>query len=468
MPAHDASALGMPVLSPTAAPFAMPDVPDAREMATASERLRALASLSGSLTDSLSPEDAADLVEKKALSALGATSAVVVTLGNFPTATSGSSKPAQTPGPALLTVVHAIGVPADVRAALELLPLEAAVPLAQVARDGKPLFLPSELELCRYPDWGAAMIAAGTRSAAAVPVWANGELRGVLGLTWSVPRAFDEDECAFVLTLGVMCAQAILRAHLRAAEKQAREHAEHANRSKTQFLTMISHELRTPMNAVLGYTDLLADEVVGPITTLQRGHLSRMRASGSHLLGLIEELLGYARNDAGIDPIRPESVILADVVEQSLDLVRPAAAIKGLRLRVEGPPAAIELHTDPRKLKQILVNLIANAVKFTDSGAVVIVLRVEGVDANVMVFIEVTDTGMGIAPDDRERIFEAFWQSNSMTAHASGGTGLGLPFARQLARLLGGDVIVGKSEIGFGSTFVVSLPARYVARAPVA
>ena len=348
------------------------------------------------------------------------------------------------------------------RAALDQLPLDAPVPLAEVARSGEPLFLPSEQELRGYPDWGGAMINAGACAAAIVPVWANGELRGVLGLAWAAPRTFDEDERAFVLTLGVMCAQAIMRAHLRAAERQAREAAEHANRSKARFVAKLSHELRTPMNAVLGYTNLIADEIDGPISALQRDHLGRARASGVHVLGLIEDLLGYARVEAGEEIVRAEPALLTDVVEQSLVLIRPLADRKGLNIRTQGPSEPTELHTDARKLRQILVNVLANAVKFTDSGSVSLSFHLEGAEeAIVTTYFEVTDTGPGISLVDQEHIFEPFWQADPMSTNSSGGTGLGLSVARQLARLLGGDVFVTRSVIGEGSTFVVSVPARY-------
>lgn len=427
----------------------------------ASHRLRALAALSGSLTDSLTPQDAANLVEQKALSALDATSAVVVTLGPFPPAQSHAIATYAPPVATTLNVVHAIGLPAEVRAALDQLPLDAAVPLAEVAREGKPVFLHSEEELRQYPDWGDAMIRAGARAAAIVPVWANGELRGVLGLAWANPHTFDEDERAFVLTLGVMCAQAIMRAHLRAAELEAREAAERANLSKAHFLTTISHELRTPMNAVLGYVELVVDEIDGPVSAVQKDHLGRVRASGKHLLALIEDLLGYARIEAGEEVVRPESVLLTDIVEESLVLVRPIAEKKGLRIRVEGTAQPVELHTDKRKVCQILVNLLANAVKFSDGGDVVLLLRVEGLDADVRVYLEVTDTGRGIALADQAHIFDAFWQADPASADTAGSTGLGLSVARQLARLLGGDVTVTRTGLGAGSTFVVSLPARY-------
>jgi signal transduction histidine kinase len=436
------------------------------EISGASRRLRALAALSGSLTDALGPEEAADLVEQKALSALGATSAVVVTLGPFPPPIAQSVGAFAPNFSTTLTVVHAIGLPAEVSAALEQLPLDAPVPLAEVARSGGPLFLSSEEDLRRYPDWGGAMIGAGACAAAIVPVWANGELRGVLGLAWAERRSFDEDERAFVLTLGVMCAQAIMRAHLRAAERQAREAAEQANQSKAHFVATISHELRTPMNAVLGYTELLVDEIDGPITALQKDHLGRARASGQHVLGLIEDLLSYARVEAGEEVVRAEPVRLADVVEQSLVLIRPLADRKGLHIRTHGPSEPTELHTDPRKLRQILVNVLANAVKFTDDGDVRLFFHVEGEadEAVVTIYFEVTDTGPGMSLLDQEHIFEPFWQADPMSRNSSGSTGLGLSVARQLARLLGGDVLVTRSVIGEGSTFVVSLPARYAGR----
>jgi signal transduction histidine kinase len=419
--------------------------------------LRALAELSGSLTDPLSPEEAADLVERQALAVLGASSAVVVTLARLaPNDATGA--PASVGPRDVLKLVHAIGLPADVSATLQQFPLDAPVPLADVARTGEPMFLKSQGELRKYPEWGAALIDAGACAAAAVPVWANRHLRGVLGLTWPAPHEFDADERAFVVSLGVMCAQAIIRGQLSVAERRARENAEVANQAKTQFLRTITHELRTPMTAVLGYTGLLADEVSGPINTVQKDHLRRMRNSSEHMLALIEQLLGFAKLDAGEDEVRIERVIAADIVEQALELVMPLVRQKGLRVRVEMPDAPIELQTDPLKLRQILLNLLANAVKYTDDGGVMLVLRIDGIGVELRVYFEVTDSGRGISRADQEHVFEAFWQADQTLTRTSAGTGLGLAVARQLARLLGGDVIIAKSEIGRGSTFIASLP----------
>jgi len=188
---------------------------DLGAISNASRRLRALAVLSGSLTDPLTAEEAADLVEQQALTVLGASSAVVVTLAqhapNGP-AHAREISPAAAPLPArspdVLTLVHAIGLSADLKATLQRFPLDAPLPLAEVARIGEPIFLESPDELRRYDAWGGALIRAGACAAAAVPVWANRQLRGVLGLTWAAPHLFDEDERAFVISLGVMCAQA--------------------------------------------------------------------------------------------------------------------------------------------------------------------------------------------------------------------------------------------------------------------
>jgi signal transduction histidine kinase len=257
-----------------------------------------------------------------------------------------------------------------------------------------------------------------------------------------------------------MCAQAIMRSHLRDAEREAREVAEHANLTKAQFVATISHELRTPLNAVLGYTALLQD-VYGPGTSIQQEHLGRVRQTSAHLISLIEDLLGYARIEAGEEVVRVETVDLATVVGESLVLVRPLADAKGIGIRVDGPDTPISLTTDPRKVRQIIVNLVANAVKFTTVGDVVIGLGLHGQGIQVSVIIEITDTGVGISEEHRDHVFDPFWRVDPLVRRDEGSSGLGLSTARQLARLLGGDVTIGKSTPTIGSTFVVLLPLVY-------
>lgn len=429
----------------------------------ASRRLRALAALSGSLTDALTPTEAANLVEQKALSALDATSAVVVTLGAFPPPPRAAQSVAEA---ATLHVVHAIGLPTVVTSALEAVALDAPVPFAEVARQGEPLFLPDEQHMRRYPHWAEAMIEAGLCSAAIVPVWANGELRGVLGLAWPGNRVFDEDERAFVLTLGVMCAQAIMRAHLRAAERSARDDAdvarivaEHANRSKADFVATISHELRTPINAVMGYTELLTDEIYGPVTVEQREHLSRVRVSGQHLMGLIEDLLSFARVDSGHETIHTEPVRLSLAVDESMAIVTPLARAKRLAVRVERPADDVTLYTDARKLRQIMVNVLANAVKYSTVGEIALVIVVDETKPPVSIRFAISDHGVGMDAQQQQQAFEPFWRADRLKSGA-GGTGLGLSVARHLARLLGGDLVISESEPGKGTTVVLTLPLQ--------
>jgi signal transduction histidine kinase len=184
-----------------------------------------------------------------------------------------------------------------------------------------------------------------------------------------------------------------------------------------------------------------------------------MRASGRRLAGLVEDLLGYARIEAGVETVSRDSFLLSDVVEQTLILIRPLAGSKGLSLRVSGVDAPVTLRTDRRKLCQILTNLLANAVKFTSEGHVGLHVRSEGTAPAPRVVFEVEDSGDGIAVENREHVFDVFWRANLGESNLAASSGLGLSVARQLARLLGGDVVVGSSNLGVGTTFVVSLPA---------
>jgi signal transduction histidine kinase len=257
-----------------------------------------------------------------------------------------------------------------------------------------------------------------------------------------------------------MCAQAIMRAHLKHAEREARDSAERANMSKANFVATISHELRTPINAVIGYTDLLSQGIDGPINSGQEQRLARMRASGRHLLSLIDELLSYARIEAGAESVRPEQLELRDIVAQSVELVRPLAVLKGLQLRMHGMDVPTMLFTDQVKLRQIFVNIIANGVKFTSLGEVAVTLRPEK-SASGALLIDVTDTGIGINDEDRDHIFNPFWQKDPTQQNTAGSSGLGLSVARNLARLLGGDVVVHSSVAGHGTTFLLSLPSTF-------
>ena len=287
-----------------------------------------------------------------------------------------------------------------------------------------------------------------------VALRARGRTLGVMSLsTTGGRRRFDEQDRALIEELAQRVAMAVDNARLHDAERRARAEAEAANQAKSDFLAIMSHELRTPLTAVVGYTELLADEVVGPVNDTQRDHLSRVRASSEHLLMLIEDILSFARIEAGREHVRVEDFGLAALLEQAASIVRPLAEKKSLDFTLTGHDSRALMRSDPQKVRQIIINLLANAVKFTTAGAVRLSARV----CNDRVQFEVSDTGPGIAGEHLERVFDAFWQVDQRMTRRAGGTGLGLSVARQLARLLGGNVSA-RSTIGEGSVFTVDLP----------
>jgi signal transduction histidine kinase len=248
------------------------------------------------------------------------------------------------------------------------------------------------------------------------------------------------------------------RAHAEWALKEAEEaraEAERANNSKTDFLAVMSHELRTPLTAIMGYEELLSDGITGPVTELQRQQLGRINASARHLLGLIDEILTFARVDIGRERVRWESMSINHTLGDAAALVEPMAAAKDIRFIVELLEEDQAIQTDGTKLRQMLVNMLSNGIKFTDKGEV----RVSCLVDNGMLEVRIADTGVGIPPENVENVFEPFWQAEQTATRRTGGTGLGLSVTRKLARLLGGDVTVA-SRPGAGTTFMLRLPMK--------
>ena len=243
--------------------------------------------------------------------------------------------------------------------------------------------------------------------------------------------------------------------------QQARAEAEEASKAKSSFLATMSHELRTPLNAVIGYASLLGDEITGPLNDGQKRQIERIGVSARHLLALIDEVLTLSRLEAGKEQLVTGPVRVASAVDDAASIIEPLATGKGLDFRAEWPAEDVVISSDAGKVRQILLNLLANAVKFTERGEVT--LRARANDG--VVAFEVHDTGIGIAPRDLERVFEPFWQVEANVARRVPGTGLGLGVSRQLAHRLGGEVTV-ESEIGRGSTFTLSLPREGPARRP--
>ena len=295
---------------------------------------------------------------------------------------------------------------------------------------------------------------AGYRSLLAVPLLSEDEVVGVLLVNRREPGEFPPRIVELLRTFASQSALAIENARLfREIEDKSRE-LEAANRHKDEFLASMSHELRTPLNAVIGFSEVLLERMFGEVNDKQEEYLNDILASGRHLLSLINDILDLAKIEAGRMELDVEDFDLAAAIDNALVLIRERATRKGLALDTHVDPVLGGVRGDQRKIKQVLVNLLSNAVKFTPEGGRIEVRaqRVDGVAE-----ISVVDTGIGIATEDHETVFEEFRQVGTDYAKKHEGTGLGLALARKFVELHGGRIWV-KSRLGEGSTFTFTIP----------
>jgi len=243
------------------------------------------------------------------------------------------------------------------------------------------------------------------------------------------------------------------RLQMERALAAARDQAEQANRAKSEFLANMSHELRTPLNAIIGFTGIIKDGIVGTVNEEQAKQLGMVYRSAQHLLELINDILDLSRVEAGRVDIFTESFPLAPLLEELQALMQPLADVKNLTLQLESA-APGSLMTDRGKLRQVLVNLLGNAIKFTETGSVSLSCQQTGED----IVFEVTDTGRGIANADQRRIFNTFEQADIGAGREYEGTGLGLAISQRFIEMLGGEIGVARSAPGEGTTFYVRLP----------
>ncbi|HEY0304133.1 MAG TPA: ATP-binding protein [Longimicrobiales bacterium] len=241
------------------------------------------------------------------------------------------------------------------------------------------------------------------------------------------------------------------------ALNEARDRAESASKAKSEFLAAISHELRTPLTAILGYADLMQSEIGGTLNPVQHDHLERITAGTWHLIRIIDEILSFSRVEAKKYEVGLEPLDVGEVVHDVVGLLAQQAAVKGIGLEIELPEAPIAIETDPLKLRQILLNVIGNAIKFTDVGSITVQVRAD----KTHVYCRIVDTGSGIPPRMQSLVFEPFVQADQTATRAKGGTGLGLALSRGLAELLGGQLTL-ESSGAKGSVFLLKLPLRAV------
>ena len=299
------------------------------------------------------------------------------------------------------------------------------------------------------------MVQEGIRATLMLPLLAGEKPVGVFFLDSLTPGAYTERDLELVDPVAQQLALAIQNAQLfREVEDKGRQ-IEIASKHKSQFLANMSHELRTPLNAILGYTALILDNIYGEVPEKIRDVLQRLDKSGHHLLGLINDVLDLSKIEAGLLTLSLADYSMREVVQTAVAEVESLAAEKKLALKVTAAADLPRARGDARRITQVLLNLVGNAIKFTEAGEV----RVEVTAADGAFLVSVADTGPGIAEADQEKIFEEFQQADGSSTREKGGTGLGLSIARRIIELHGGRIWV-ESKLGEGSTFRVTLPVH--------
>lgn len=351
---------------------------------------------------------------------------------------------------------------------------DAPIGVPNVLRTGKTEFYPQItddllVQIARDEEHLALLRRIGFRSAIIVPLIARGRTLGAITLACEQDRCFDEADLHVAEDLASRGAVAVDNARLyqeaQAAEadaERARAQAETANQSKSAFLAMMSHELRTPLNAIGGYAQLMEQGISGPVTEQQREYLKRVRLSQDHLEALINDVLDFAKLEAGRLDFEIVEFPLAEALSAVTALVESLTAAKQLNFEYRGGDPSVVVRADLDKVRQIVLNLVSNAVKFTAPGGRIALDWMAGAG---LARIRVADTGSGIATDKLGAVFEPFVQAERNVHGASHGTGLGLTISRDLARHMSGDLTV-ESIVGTGSTFTLTLPLAAAKQEP--
>ncbi len=296
----------------------------------------------------------------------------------------------------------------------------------------------------------------GYRSLLAVPLLLEQRIMGALVVWRREAGTFEPDVVNLLQTLATQSALAIQNARLFREIADKSQQLDAASRHKSEFLANMSHELRTPLNAIIGFSEVLLERMFGEVNEKQREYLQDILSSGQHLLSLINDILDLSKVEAGRMELAPAPFHLPVALENAVTLVKERAARHRIALTLEVDPRLGELVGDERKIRQVLLNLLSNAVKFTPEGGRV---SLKAVQTDGAVEISVNDTGIGIAPEDQEAVFQEFRQVGGDEARKQEGTGLGLTLAKKFVELHGGRIWV-KSQVGMGSTFTFTLPVR--------
>ena len=399
-----------------------------------SERKRILVT---ALSEMLTPEQVASVVIEHALPMTGARAGTLVLVSE-----DGKS----------LDVIATEGYGPEVDAAWTHTPLDAPVPMAEAARLGRAIYVPSAEEATRdYPEMARALSDQTVGATAALPLQVAGRTIGVLVLSWGEDRALAEEDCALLLSIVGHCANALERARLYDAEQRAREQAEAANRAKDEFLAMLGHELRNPLAPIVTAIELM--KLRGDRTSERERVVIERQAS--HLVQLVDDLLDVSRIARGKLEIKHVPVEVHEAVARAIEIASPLLEQRRHRLVVEVPTAGLRVFGDPTRLAQIFANLLTNAAKYTDPGGEV---RVTATREAGQVVTRVRDSGVGIAPELLPHVFDLFVQGPRGVDRRKGGLGLGLAIVKSLTDLHRGTVSVKSEGRGLGTEIAVALP----------
>jgi PAS domain S-box-containing protein len=407
-----------------------------RRAERAADRTRRLQRLTAMLARALTEHEVLDIIVEQGIVAVGAQAGIVMLVD---------------PDGAHLSASRSVNYPESSLEQIRRIALDSPFPVRD-ALNGEYIFLATAEEwAARYapPAWNLS----ASHAAAVLPLSGGGGPFGALSIRFSSSHEFDDDEREFLVALARQCGQALERARSLTAERTARTEAEDANRAKMEFLATMSHELRTPLNAIGGYAELLEMGIRGPVTAVQRDDLRRIQHSQQQLLSLINDVLNFAKLEAGKVEVHPKAIDVRETVKAIEPLLAPQLAAKNLAFNSRSPEAPMIAFADDDKLRQVLLNLLSNAVKFTPEGGEIALLAEHDTKH---VRIVVRDTGIGIADQYLDRIFDPFVQLERRLTNIVAGTGLGLAISRDLARAMGGDITV-TSEPGRGSAFTVTL-----------
>jgi GAF domain-containing protein/anti-sigma regulatory factor (Ser/Thr protein kinase) len=327
--------------------------------------------------------------------------------------------------------------------------------LGRAAVTREAVQVPDILDETAYPIL-SILEQAGFRSLLVVPLLREERIIGALVVRRRVPGQFPPEAVDLLKTFATQSALAIQNARLFQEIEDKSRQLEAASQHKSEFLASMSHELRTPLNAIIGFSEVLADRMFGEVNEKQDEYLQDILASGRHLLSLINDILDLSKVEAGRLELELGRFHLPTAIDNALTLVRERATRHGIALDIAVDPGVGDVDGDERKIRQVLLNLLSNAVKFTPEGGRV---GVSATAADGVIAISVSDTGVGIAPEDQEAIFEEFRQVGRDDARKQEGTGLGLTLAKKFVELHGGRITV-RSQVGQGSTFTFTLPLR--------